>query len=253
MSSTPKVGGLYIRAAAGADGQENEPSNQRKGHSKNKEQHARAVARAAAARQAAEQAAEEAAAEQAAAGLLGLERADGDACEPVPNNIRYATNISCRFCSRRFVYAGAIAKHELKCELAQERKKVKGRRKERRGGVRPRQGPQVETEEEEHEENEEAMQAARAEALRLAAEEGLTLKRSEKSNTGFVGVHVRPGGKTFSAQMWLDGKVEYLGTFATAERTSCSHLPTCQARGAGPVALDSVGRSPGGGGPRGRG
>ena len=201
-----------------------------KGHSKNKEQHARALARAAAARQAAEQAAEEAAAEQAAAGLLGLDRADDDACSPEPNNIKFATNISCRFCSRRFVYAGAIAKHELKCQLVQERKKAKGRRKERRGGVRPRQGPRVGTEDEEDEQDEEdeeamhAAEAARAEALRLAAEEGLTLKRNEQSSTGFVGVHVRQGvrksRKSYTAQMWLDGKVQYLGTFATAEQAA---------------------------------
>ena len=61
---------------------------------------------------------------------------------------------------------------------------------------------------EEDEEDEEAMhaaEAARAEALRLAAEEGLTLKRNEQSSTGFVGVHVRQGvrksRKSYTAQM----------------------------------------------------
>ena len=55
----------------------------------------------------------------------------------------------------------------------------------------------------------------------MAAEEGLTLQRSEQSNTGFAGVHVRQGvRKSYTAQMWLDGKGEYLGTFATAEQAA---------------------------------
>jgi len=76
------------------------------------------------------------------------------------------------------------------------------------------------------------------EALRQAEAEGLTLVRSESSNTGYKGVifyHAGSHGRKtngFLAQVWRGGKQVTLGTFATAEEAALAYACTPEAQAA---------------------
>ena len=76
-------------------------------------------------------------------------------------------------------------------------------------------------------------------ALRQAEAEGLTLQRSESSNTGYKGVTFKSGKvKPYQAQVRRGGKDVHLGCFATAEEAALcvARTPEAQAAAAAPPA-----------------
>ena len=60
------------------------------------------------------------------------------------------------------------------------------------------------------------------EAVQQAEAEGLTLLRSERSNSGYSGVHLGNSGKSspYQARVWRGGKDVHLGYFTTAEEAA---------------------------------
>ena len=74
------------------------------------------------------------------------------------------------------------------------------------------------------------------EAVRQAETEGLTLRRSEKSSTGYKGVAFdsRLKSKPYQAQQRRGGKDVYLGRFATAEEAALCYARTPEAQAAAP-------------------
>ena len=72
-------------------------------------------------------------------------------------------------------------------------------------------------------------------ALRQVEAEGLTLLRSESSNSGYKGVSILQAGnksKPYHAKVWRAGKQVILGYFATAEEAALAYARTPQARAA---------------------
>ena len=74
------------------------------------------------------------------------------------------------------------------------------------------------------------------EALRLAEAEGLTLRRSESSATGYKGVCFkgRPKATPYQAQVRRGGKKMNLGSFATAEEAALVVTRDAAAQAAAP-------------------
>ena len=77
----------------------------------------------------------------------------------------------------------------------------------------------------------------KAAVLRVAAREGLTLVRTDNA-TGYTGVKrdARAKSKKFQARRWHNGKLEYLGNYATAEEAALpllTHVEAMQVRCAG--------------------
>jgi len=60
------------------------------------------------------------------------------------------------------------------------------------------------------------------EAVQQAEAEGLTLLRSERSNSGYSGVHLGNSGKSspYQARVWRGGKDAHLGYYTTAEEAA---------------------------------
>ena len=76
-------------------------------------------------------------------------------------------------------------------------------------------------------------------AVRQAEAEGLTLRRSESSNSGYRGVaFTSRGSKPYKAMVWRGGKQVFLGRFATAEEAALCYgrSPEGQAAAAAPPA-----------------
>ena len=79
------------------------------------------------------------------------------------------------------------------------------------------------------------------EAVQQAEAEGLTLLRSESSNSSYKGVSFkgsRNRAKPYQANLWRDGKLVHLGIFATAEEAALCYArtPEAQAAAAAPPA-----------------
>jgi len=71
------------------------------------------------------------------------------------------------------------------------------------------------------------------ETLRQAEAEGLTLERSERSNTGYKCVSFNSGkAKPYKAEVKRGGKTQSLGYFATAEEAALCHARTPEAHAA---------------------
>ena len=71
------------------------------------------------------------------------------------------------------------------------------------------------------------------EALRQAEAEGLTLLRSESSNTGYRGVGFTSGrAKPYHARVWRGGENVSLGFFTTAEEAALAFARTPEAQAA---------------------
>jgi len=72
------------------------------------------------------------------------------------------------------------------------------------------------------------------EALRRAEAEGLTLRRSESSSTGYKGVSFKSNIKTrpYHAQVWRVGRNVSLGFFETAEEAALCYARTPEAQAA---------------------
>jgi len=85
------------------------------------------------------------------------------------------------------------------------------------------------------------------EALRQAEAEGLTLLKSESSNTGYKGVgFIRGGGrsKPYRAEVWRGGKYANLGSFATAEEAALAYACTPEGRAAVAAAAAALSAPP---------
>jgi len=85
------------------------------------------------------------------------------------------------------------------------------------------------------------------EALRQAEAEGLTLLRTESSNTGYKGVSFTSGRPTpYQAQVKRGGKTVTLGSFATAEEAALSYArsPEAQAVVAAAAAMAAAPPAP---------
>ena len=76
------------------------------------------------------------------------------------------------------------------------------------------------------------------EAVQQAEAEGLTLLRSESSNSSYKGVSFkgsRNRAKPYQANLWRDGKLVHLGIFATAEEAALCYARTPEAQAAAPA------------------
>jgi len=84
------------------------------------------------------------------------------------------------------------------------------------------------------------------EALRQAEAEGLTLLRSETTNTGYKGVSLNNSMKTvpYKAQAWRGGKTINLGYFATVEETALVFARDAAAQEAQPQPPAKVATAP---------